>query len=62
MLPPKINQPHNIRNYIDMIDWNLVAKIAGGGFGMTVLVLAILWLVIWLIGFVIRRRAKKDTD
>ena len=61
-LPSKINQPHNIRNYIDMIDWNLVAKIAGGGFGMTVLVLAILWLVIWLIGFVIRRRAKKDID
>ena len=45
-----------------MIDWNLVAKIAGGGFGLTVLVLAILWLVIWLIGFVIQRKAKRDKE
>jgi len=45
-----------------MIDWNLVAKIAGGGFGSTVLVLAILCIVIWLIGFVIQRRAKKGRD
>jgi Na+-transporting methylmalonyl-CoA/oxaloacetate decarboxylase gamma subunit len=43
-----------------MIDWGLVAEIAGGGFGSTLLVLAILCIVIWLIGFVIQRRAKKE--
>jgi len=43
-----------------MMDWNLVAKIAGGGFGSTLLILAILYVVIWLIGFVIQRRATRD--
>jgi Na+-transporting methylmalonyl-CoA/oxaloacetate decarboxylase gamma subunit len=43
-----------------MIDWGLIAKIAGGGFGSTLIILAILCIVIWLIGFVIRRRAPKD--
>jgi Na+-transporting methylmalonyl-CoA/oxaloacetate decarboxylase gamma subunit len=43
-----------------MIDWILVAKIALGGFGSTLLVLAILCIVIWLIGFVMQRRAKTD--
>jgi len=43
-----------------MIDWGLVAKIAGGGFGSTLLVLAILCVVIWLIGFVMQRRGRKD--
>jgi Na+-transporting methylmalonyl-CoA/oxaloacetate decarboxylase gamma subunit len=45
-----------------MIDWALVAKIAGGGFGSTLLTLAILFVVIWLIGFVIRKRAPRDKD
>jgi Na+-transporting methylmalonyl-CoA/oxaloacetate decarboxylase gamma subunit len=45
-----------------MIDWELVAKIAGGGFGSTLLVLAILSIVIWLIGFVMRRRAPRDRN
>jgi Na+-transporting methylmalonyl-CoA/oxaloacetate decarboxylase gamma subunit len=45
-----------------MIDWGSVKEIAGGGFGTTLLVLAILCIVIWLIGFVIRRRATKDKD
>jgi len=43
-----------------MIDWGLVAKIAGGGFGSTLLVLAILCVAIWLIGFVMQRRVRKD--
>lgn len=43
-----------------MINWDLVARIAGGGLGSTLLVLAILCIVIWLIGFVIQRRAKKE--
>jgi len=45
-----------------MIDWGLVAKIAGGGFGSTLLVLVILSIVIWLIGFVMRRRAQRAKD
>jgi Na+-transporting methylmalonyl-CoA/oxaloacetate decarboxylase gamma subunit len=45
-----------------MIDWELVAKIAGGGFGSTLLVLVILSIVIWLIGFVMRRRAGRAKD
>jgi hypothetical protein len=42
-----------------MIDWSLVGKLAGGGFGTTLVVLAILCVVIWLIGFVIQRRTTK---
>ena len=38
-----------------MIEWGLVAKIAGGGFGMTVLVLVILSLLAWIVGLVIQR-------
>jgi len=45
-----------------MIDWGLVAKTAGGGFGSTLLVLVILSIVIWLIGFVMRRRVRKPKD
>ena len=45
-----------------MIDWGLVGKIAGGGFGSTLFVLAIVCIVIWLIGFVIQRGVKKDKD
>jgi Na+-transporting methylmalonyl-CoA/oxaloacetate decarboxylase gamma subunit len=43
-----------------MIDWGLVAKISGGGFGSTLLVLAILCIIIWLIGLVVRKRAPRD--
>jgi len=38
-----------------MIDWNLVAKVAGGGFGVTILVLIILSLVAWIMGLVIQK-------
>lgn len=38
-----------------MIDWNLVAKIAGGGFGVTILVLVILSLVAWLVGLALQK-------
>jgi len=37
-----------------MIDWSLVAKVAGGGFGVTILVLTLLSIVIWLVGLVTR--------
>ena len=37
-----------------MIDWNLVAKVTGGGFGVTILVLTLLSIIIWLVGLVTR--------
>jgi Na+-transporting methylmalonyl-CoA/oxaloacetate decarboxylase gamma subunit len=37
-----------------MIDWGLVAKVAGGGFGITIFVLTLLSIVIWLVGLVTR--------
>lgn len=45
-----------------MIDWNLVAKIAGGGFGVTILVLVILSLVAWIVGLVIQKTGKTTTE
>ncbi len=45
-----------------MIDWGLVAKIAGGGFGITLLVLVILSLVAWLVGLVIQKTTKTTTE
>jgi hypothetical protein len=45
-----------------MIDWELVAKIAGGGFGSTLIILVIVSIVIWLIGLVMRRKAHKVKD
>jgi len=48
-----------------MIDWNLVAKVAGGGFGVTILVLVILALVAWVVGLIIqkaRRERKEDSS
>lgn len=38
-----------------MVDWNIVAKIAGGGFGVTILVLLIIAVVAWIVGLVIRK-------
>ena len=43
-----------------MIDWGLVAKIAGGGFGVTIFVLVILSLIIWGIGIALRRIAGRS--
>ncbi len=45
-----------------MIDWNLVAKIAGGGFGITILVLVILSLFVWIVGLVIQKTRKTVTE
>ena len=41
-----------------MIDWTLVAKVAGGGYGITILVLVILSLAAWILGLVIQKTAK----
>ena len=47
-----------------MIEWGKVAEIAGGGYGMTFLVLIALSLLVWIIGLVLQRisRGKKEGD
>ena len=45
-----------------MIDWILVAKIAGGGFGMTVLVLAILSVISWIVGLIVQKTTKATPE
>ena len=45
-----------------MIEWNLVAKVAGGGFGVTILVLIIISLVAWVVGMVIQKTTKPTTE
>jgi len=45
-----------------MIDWNLAARLAGGGFGVTILVLVILSLVAWILGLVIQKIQAKDKE
>jgi len=41
-----------------LIDWNMVAKVAGGGFGITILVLIVLAVVAWIVGLVVQRTVK----
>ena len=43
-----------------MIDWNLVAKVAGGGFGVTIFVLLVLALVAWIVGLVVQKFQVKE--
>jgi Na+-transporting methylmalonyl-CoA/oxaloacetate decarboxylase gamma subunit len=45
-----------------MIEWGLVGEIAGGGYGLCILVLIILALVIWIIGWVVQKTAKTKTE
>ncbi len=45
-----------------MTDWGLIAKIAGGGFGVTILVLVILSLVSWVVGLIVQRTAKEPKE
>ncbi len=44
------------------IDWGLVAKVAGGGFGLTILVLTILSVVLWLLGLVTRESESEGEE
>lgn len=44
-----------------MVEWGLVAKIAGGGYGLCILVLVVILLVVWITGLVIQRAAKAAT-
>ncbi len=41
-----------------MIDWALVAKVAGGGFGVTLFVLVCLSLAAWIMGLVVQKTTK----
>jgi Na+-transporting methylmalonyl-CoA/oxaloacetate decarboxylase gamma subunit len=45
-----------------MIDWALVGEIAGGGYGLCILVLVILALVIWIIGLVVKKTTKAKAE
>jgi Na+-transporting methylmalonyl-CoA/oxaloacetate decarboxylase gamma subunit len=45
-----------------MMDWGLIAKIAGGGFGIVMLVLAILTAVVWILGLAARKPPEKGKE
>jgi Na+-transporting methylmalonyl-CoA/oxaloacetate decarboxylase gamma subunit len=40
------------------MDWGLIAEIAGGGYGLCILVLVILCVVAWIIGLVVQKTTK----
>jgi Na+-transporting methylmalonyl-CoA/oxaloacetate decarboxylase gamma subunit len=44
------------------MDWGLVAEIAGGGYGLCILVLVILSVVAWIIGLVVQKTAKPAAE
>jgi len=45
-----------------MTDWGLIAKIAGGGFGIVILVLVILTVVVWIVGLAVRKLPEKGKE
>jgi len=45
-----------------VIDWSLVAKVAGGGFGVTIFVLIVLALVALIVGLVVQRATKPSPE
>jgi len=45
-----------------MTDWNLVGKVAGGGYGVTILVLIILSLVAWVMSLIIQKTQTKEKE
>ncbi len=45
-----------------MIEWGLLAKVAGGGFGMVIFVLVILSIVAWIVGLVVQRTVKPAAE
>jgi Na+-transporting methylmalonyl-CoA/oxaloacetate decarboxylase gamma subunit len=44
------------------MDWSLIAEIAGGGFGVTILILVILSLVAWIVGFIVQKTRAKAKE
>jgi Na+-transporting methylmalonyl-CoA/oxaloacetate decarboxylase gamma subunit len=45
-----------------MIDWGLVAKVAGAGFGVTILVLTLLSVIVWLVSLVTRESESQSKE
>jgi len=45
-----------------MTDWGLVAKVAAGGFGIVIFILAILTAVVWLVNLIARRFPEKGKE
>ena len=45
-----------------MIDWSIVATVAGGGFGVTIFVLVVLSLVAWIVGLIVQKTAKTPIE
>ena len=45
-----------------MIEWELVAKIAGGGYGVSVMVLVILAIVAWIMSLIIQKTQAKEEE
>ena len=45
-----------------MIDWNLVAEVAGGGYGVTILVLIVLAIVAWIVGIVVQKTGQAPPE
>jgi Na+-transporting methylmalonyl-CoA/oxaloacetate decarboxylase gamma subunit len=44
------------------MDWGLIAEIAGGGFGVTILVLVILSLAAWIVGLIVQKTGAKSKE
>jgi len=44
------------------MDWGLIAKVAGGGFGVTILVLVILSLVAWIVGLIVQKTGTRNKE
>ena len=49
-------------NDAKIMDWGLIAKIAGGGFGIVMLVLAILTAAVWIVSLVARKFPEKSKE
>ena len=45
-----------------MIDWGIVAKVAGGGYAVTILVLLILAVVSWVVGLIVQKTTAKPEE
>ena len=45
-----------------MFDWGIVARVAGGGFGTTIVVLVVLCVIAWVIGLILKRTTKTPPE
>lgn len=44
------------------IDWGEAIKVSGGGFGITILILLILAIASWAMGWILQRTAKRKKE